>query len=74
MRLREEAGVPAACQPYLHSVVHNCGDQNHCQAESDEAVLHVLHDRGEDDQVCVERVEDGPVYVAALKRGERGTS
>lgn len=38
------------------------------EAEGDEAVLHVLHHGGEDNQVRVERSEDGAVDVAALRR------
>lgn len=52
-------------------MIHNSSDYYGCQAESDESVLHVLHHNGEDDQVGVECVEDGPVYVSPLKTGEK---
>lgn len=49
--------------------MHQGGDQYRSQAERDEAVLHVLHHGGEDDQVGVEGGEDGAVDVPALRRG-----
>lgn len=45
----------------------HAGDQYRRQAEGDEAVLHVLHHHGENDQVSVERSEDGAVDISSLK-------
>lgn len=58
----------AVWQLYLQFVMHQGGNYYRSQAEGDEAVLHVLHHSREDHQVCVERGEDGAVYVAALRR------
>lgn len=55
-------------QLYLHFVMHQGSDYYHRQAEADEAVLHVLHHGRQDDQVRVERREDGPVDISALRR------
>lgn len=72
MQLRHltSTSLQAGPHPYLDSVIHNSSDYYGCQAESDEAVLHVLHHSGEDDQVGVERFEDGSVYVSSLKTGK----
>lgn len=56
---------------YLQSVMHQSGDEKGGEAECNEAVLHVLHDGRQDDQVRVERVEHGAVDVAALNTGPR---
>lgn len=73
MQLRKLASPLAFPPPYPRSVIHECSDQDRCQTERDEAVLHVLHDQWQDDQACVERFEDGPVDVAALEGGDQGT-
>lgn len=49
--------------------MHNSSYYYYCQAEGDENVLYVLHHSREDDQVGVECVEDGPLYVSPLKTG-----
>lgn len=63
-----DSSLRAAWQPYLHSVMHDGGDYYRCQAERNEAVLHVLHHSRENNQVSVECVEDRAVYIATLKR------
>lgn len=63
-----------ACTPYLHSVMHQGGDDHGRQAQRYEAVLHDLHDDGEDDQVGVKRLEDGAVDVAVLRKRSGGQS
>lgn len=61
----------ALCQLYPNFMMHQGRDYYRCQAEHYEAVLHELHHRRQDDQVCVERVEDGPVDVATLGGGAK---
>lgn len=72
VQLRKQAGPQAFPPPYPLSVIHECGDQDGCQADRDEAVLRVLHDKWQDNQVCAKCLEDGPVDVAALDRGDKG--
>lgn len=67
-KVTAHSSLHAVRQLYLHFVMHQGGDYYGNQAEGDEAVLHVLHHRRQDNQVCVEGSEDGPVYVAALRR------
>lgn len=58
---------------YLPDPVPDKGGDDDCgEAECDEAVLHHLHDGGQDHQVGVEGVQDGPVDETALRTQRAG--